>query len=105
MQTQEMGRVTTEATIENIGNLWDAKNGRISVDDVRRITIGNALVDTGATLLSLPTRYIQQLGLAKTGQRRVTSSTLGATSCMGCSTAFIGCTPRLHVIGPTGRVT
>jgi clan AA aspartic protease len=74
METQEMDRVTTEATIENVGDLWDAAKGRITEEGVRRITVDDALVDTGATLLSLPTRYIRQLGLKKSGQRRVTSS-------------------------------
>ena len=31
-------------------------------------------MDTGATLLSMPTRLIKQLGLKKTGSNRVTSS-------------------------------
>ena len=38
------------------------------------VTVNDALVDTGATLLSLPTRLIQQLGLSKTSSKRVTSS-------------------------------
>src|SRR5687767_5595163 len=75
VETQEMGRVTTEAILENIGDLWEADQAKIPATDVRRVTVADALVDTGATLLSLPTRYIQQLGLTKTGQRRVTSST------------------------------
>lgn len=62
METQEMGRVTTEATIENIGDLWDAAQGRISENEVRRITVGDALVDTGAMLLSLP-KAVNQTGI------------------------------------------
>jgi predicted aspartyl protease len=42
---------------------------------VRRITVPDALVDTGATLLSLPTRLIQQLGLSPRRTRKVISST------------------------------
>jgi predicted aspartyl protease len=74
METSTMGRVLTEALIENTGDLWDAKYGRLSGDQVRRITVPDALVDTGATLLLLPTRLIRQLGLSKTGSKRVTSS-------------------------------
>ena len=37
--------------------------------------IRDALVDTGATLLSLPTRLIRQLGLDKLGTKRVRSTT------------------------------
>jgi predicted aspartyl protease len=70
-----MGRVTTEATIENIQDLWDVGRGYLSADRVRRIVVSDALVDTGATLLSLPTRLIQQLGLARTSSKQVVSST------------------------------
>ena len=34
----------------------------------------DALVDTGATLLSLPTRLIKELGLSQTATKRITSS-------------------------------
>lgn len=51
-----------------------ADKGLISPADVRRITVSDALADTGATLLSLPTRLIQQLGLKQHATRRVTSS-------------------------------
>jgi predicted aspartyl protease len=50
------------------------KRGLITADQVRQIAISDALVDTGATLLSLPTKLIQTLGLSKTGAKRVTSS-------------------------------
>lgn len=79
MEQEEMGRVTTEATVENIHDLWDKDQGRIAEDQVRRLVIPDALVDTGATLLSLPTRIIGQLGLMKSGTRRVTPSHGGAT--------------------------
>jgi predicted aspartyl protease len=72
-----MGRVLTEATFENTEDLWAAKRGLISDDQIRRLTLPDALVDTGATLLSLPTQMIRQLGLEKTGSKRVTSSSGG----------------------------
>ena len=59
-------------------DLWDAERGLLPPEKVRRITVPNALVDTGATLLSLPTRLIRQLGLSPHRRRRVISST-GAT--------------------------
>ena len=74
METQTMGRVLTEATIQNLEDLWAAKRGLVTADQVRRISVADALVDTGATLLSLPTRLIKQLGLSKTSSKRVTSS-------------------------------
>lgn len=74
METETLGRVLTEATIENLEDLWAVKRGLLPPEQVRRITVADALVDTGATLLSLPTRLIQQLGLGKTSSKRVTSS-------------------------------
>ena len=73
-----MGRVLTEATVENLEDLYAAERGRLPVDQVRRATVPDALVDTGATLLSLPTRLVRQMGLTKRGTKRVTSSS-GAT--------------------------
>jgi predicted aspartyl protease len=69
-----MGRVLAEATMESLEDLWAVKRGLLPPDQVRRLTVGDALVDTGATLLSLPTRLIKQLGLSKTSSKRVTSS-------------------------------
>ncbi len=77
METETMGRVLTEATIENLRDLWDADRGTISAAHVRRLELSDALVDTGATLLSLPTHMIRQLGLERSGSKRVTSSAGG----------------------------
>jgi predicted aspartyl protease len=74
METEIMGRVLTEATIENLSDLYLAEAGTISAGEVRRLIVDDALVDTGATLLSLPTRLIRQLGLKPVIQKRVTSS-------------------------------
>jgi predicted aspartyl protease len=77
-----MGRVVTKATIENLKDLWDAERGLIPADRVRRVTVPDALVDTGATLLSLPTGLIRALGLSQTSTRSVTSSTGPAQAAM-----------------------
>ncbi|MBP90506.1 MAG: aspartyl protease [Planctomycetaceae bacterium] len=82
MEIDAIGRVLVEVTIENLKDLWEAESGYQSDDDVRRLTVSNALVDTGATTLSLPTTLIQQLGLKQRLQRRVTTSTGGATVAM-----------------------
>lgn len=73
MEIETMGRVLTEATIENLGDLWDAKKGQLPAEQVRRLTAPDALVDTGATLLSMPTRLIRQLGLGEQYRKRVRS--------------------------------
>lgn len=69
-----MGRVTTEALVESLKDLWDCQRGQIAAAQVRRVTIPDALVDTGATLLSLPTSIIRQLGLNQVGTKHVVSS-------------------------------
>jgi predicted aspartyl protease len=64
METETMGRVTVEATIENLEDLWAVKRGLIEEDQARKIVVADALVDTGKTLPSLPTRLMEQLGLS-----------------------------------------
>jgi hypothetical protein len=70
----DVGRVTTAAMIESIEDLWAAERNLLAPDQVRRIRVDDALVDSGATLLSLPTAMIQQLGLKRTTSKRVMSS-------------------------------
>jgi predicted aspartyl protease len=69
-----MGRVRTEVMVENMFDLWDVKKNVLNPDQVRRLIVKDALVDTGATSLALPTRLIQQLGLNKVTEKRVTNS-------------------------------
>jgi len=66
----DMGRVLTEATIYNLGDLFEVSRGRLTADQVRKVTIPNALVDTGATTLALPPSLVAQLGLVKQGEKR-----------------------------------
>lgn len=76
-----MGRVVTEATIENLEDIWEARRGQRPEGELRRVIVDDALVDTGATTLSLPSRIIQQLGLKKRYSKRATSSIgLGETA-------------------------
>jgi clan AA aspartic protease len=74
METATMGRVLVEATIENLKDLWAAEQGICKPEEVRRVTVHEALVDTGATLLALPTSIIQKLGLEKKTTRPSMSS-------------------------------
>jgi len=62
-ETAEMGRVLVTAKIDNLGDLYEVERGRITADEVRSITVENALVDTGASNLSLPKSMIEHLGL------------------------------------------
>ena len=60
---KEMGKVMVTATVENFGDVFNAKMGSIPETEIRRIEIPDALVDTGATGLMLPKRMIHELGL------------------------------------------
>ena len=62
---------TTRIELENLKDLHLAEAGIIKSEDVRRLTIENALVDTGATGLCLPRSLVNQLGLTPLRKRRV----------------------------------
>jgi predicted aspartyl protease len=63
MGTTTMGKVLVSATIENLEDLFNADKGLLRQDEVRRVEVTDALVDTGATGLLLPKRMIVALGL------------------------------------------
>jgi hypothetical protein len=94
MERERMGRVLTEATIESLQDLWDAERGLIRADQVRRINVPDALADTGAALLSLPTHMIRQLGLKERYKKHVRSS-------IGVSEAALYDAVRLTIQGRT----
>ena len=68
-ETETMGRVFTEATIESLKDLWAAESGLISADQVRRVRVPDALVDSRTKLLSLPT-WVIRLGSRATRRSR-----------------------------------
>jgi predicted aspartyl protease len=74
METIPMEPVTTQATIENMKDLWEVESGLRPAQHARRVALQDALVDTGATVLSLPSNIIRQLGLRKMSSKRGTSS-------------------------------
>lgn len=74
MEISDMGRVVTAALVENNTDLWEAHRGKLPLDQVRRVEITDALVDTGSTTLALPTKLIQQLGLSKSHEKTAITS-------------------------------
>ena len=72
---QEMGRVIVKARFENLGDILAVREGPKSPDQVRKVRVDDALVDTSCTLVGLPTTMIRQLGLTKLRQRRIRSAT------------------------------
>lgn len=70
MENGEMGRVLTEATIYNLVDQVEVERGTRHPDQVRKLVIPDALVDTGATTLSMPKSLIDQLGLTRRYEKR-----------------------------------
>jgi predicted aspartyl protease len=71
METATMGRVVVEAKVENLIDRVEVDQGHRSEEDVRSVVVPDALIDTGATYLSLPLSLIQTLGLTKFKSDRV----------------------------------
>lgn len=84
MATDARRNVVVPAKIENLEDLYLANRGALSSDQIRRIEVEDALVDTGAMFLSLPSRLIDQLGLARLRKRRV-RTTAGLTDSHVCA--------------------
>ena len=74
METDIMGRVTVTAKVENLGDLILVQRGLLNAEQVRSIEVNDALVDTGATILSMPKRTIQDLGLSLLRARTAVTS-------------------------------
>ena len=67
---RDLGRVVVELEVVNFADRLAAREGRLADDAIRRHTC-EALVDSGATYLCLPTRLIRDLGLTAERTRRV----------------------------------
>ena len=65
-----MERVMTRLKLTNTNDLHDAKRGVIAISAVRSIEI-EGLVDTGATMLTLPEDVVAPLGVPVLGRRKV----------------------------------
>jgi len=63
-------RHTTEIKLVNRRDAILFQEGYIKPKDVRQVIVKDALVDTGASNLSLPKRLIQQLGLTPVGKAK-----------------------------------
>ena len=74
LQEKQMGQVITTITVTNRIDRVMAERGFITAEEVRSVILDNVVVDTGATLLSLPARIISQLGLIQVGERDVETS-------------------------------
>ena len=68
-------RHTTEIELANLEDVALANRGFIKPEEVRRVTVKDALVDTGATRLCLPEPIIEQLGLTPFGHAKARTAT------------------------------
>src|SRR5947209_1837927 len=69
-----MGKVIVPARIDNVVDLFAATRGALQPEQVRFVEVPDALVDTGASTLSLPRRLIAQLGLEPVRTRQARTS-------------------------------
>ena len=69
-----MGRVVVPAVVESLEDLYRVHRGELASAQVRRVEVVDALVDTGATGLSLPRRLVEQLGLLPIRTRRAVTT-------------------------------
>ncbi len=58
MEIMTTGKVSVSARIENLQDTYEAEKGTIPAGNVRSVDVADALVDTGATMLSIPRRLI-----------------------------------------------
>jgi len=66
-----MGRILVEIDVENLFDIENEQQGLLKPEQVRRLHISDALVDTGATYLCLPPDAIAALGLPFGSNERV----------------------------------
>jgi predicted aspartyl protease len=60
---RHVGQIRTAITLENQSDLEAVERADLDASHVRRITVSDVLVDTGANLLALPASLIERLGL------------------------------------------
>jgi predicted aspartyl protease len=80
MELKTKGKVVVAARIENLEDVFRVHKGEITPEVIRAIEVPDAIVDTGAMFLSLPKRYIQELGLRHVRNRKA-RTTAGVVEC------------------------
>jgi predicted aspartyl protease len=80
MERKTIGKVVVTAAIENLDDLNEVRKGQRKQEDVRRIEVMEALVDTGASSLGVPKQLLAQLGLIPFVQKNVRTVSGNVTS-------------------------
>ncbi len=78
MEAATLGKIVVPARIENNYDLENLARGLVSDDEVRRIAVQDARIDTGATYLAMPKGMIDQLGFRqlRTSRARTAAGTI-----------------------------
>ncbi len=77
--TEIMGKVTVAATLEHLEDVYAFRKGALAADQVRRVDVADALIDSGATGLLVPSRLIGSLGLGLI-KERTAKTIIGSTT-------------------------
>ncbi len=78
----KMGKVVTSITVTNFVDQVLADRGFIQPEEIRSVILNDVIVDTGATMLCLPSSVISQLGLKLAGE-------VGTKTALGEGTARV----------------
>jgi len=66
-----MGHVNTQITLKNVSDVFQARQGNIPEDKIRQTTI-DVMVDTGASMLVIDEKILQQLGAGVMQESEIT---------------------------------
>ncbi len=81
MEIITMGKVIVPTRIESLQDIYEAEKQTLPAEQIRSVEVTDALVDTGATMLSMPRRLVEQLGLRR--RRTRTARTSAGTIAFG----------------------
>lgn len=79
-ELQHRGKVVTPLKITNFGDKVLAERKLIRPEQVRVLSVDNVILDTGASMLCLPSNIIQSLGLRLAGEVDTRTATGAGTA-------------------------
>lgn len=79
-ESQHMGKVVTPIKVTNFVDTVLAERGFIRTEQVRAMSVDDVIVDTGASMLCLPSSIIQSLGLRLAGEIDTRTATGAGTA-------------------------
>ena len=79
MATKKIHSVLVTAKIESLEDLYGVERGGMSANQVRRVEVTDAVINTAATMLSMPKRLIARLGLRHIRKQQALTSASAMT--------------------------